>query len=49
MSERFVPDSYRGIRYNDPAFGFRWPSAPAVISERDRTHPDFTPASLDKA
>jgi dTDP-4-dehydrorhamnose 3,5-epimerase len=48
MSERFVPDSYRGIRYNDPAFGFRWPSEPVVISEKDRTHPDFTPASLDE-
>jgi len=47
MSERFVPDSYRGIRYNDPAFGFRWPAEPVVISDRDRAHPDFDLSSLD--
>src|SRR5436190_1157978 len=47
MSERFVPDSYRGIRYNDPAFRFRWPAEPIVISDRDRTHPDFALSLLD--
>jgi dTDP-4-dehydrorhamnose 3,5-epimerase len=48
MSEMFAPDSARGIRYNDPRFGFRWPIEPAVIAERDRTFPDFDPASLDR-
>lgn len=43
MSQKFVPESARGIRYNDPLFGFRWPMAPCVISERDRTFPDFDP------
>jgi dTDP-4-dehydrorhamnose 3,5-epimerase len=47
MSDMFAPESARGIRYNDPAFGFGWPAEPAVISERDRTFPDFDPASLD--
>lgn len=42
MSEMFDPDVYRGIRYNDPAFGFRWPMDPAVISPRDRSFPDFS-------
>lgn len=46
MSEMFAPGSYRGIRYNDPAFGFRWPMEPAVISEKDRTFPDFDPSVL---
>jgi len=46
MSEFYAPDSYRGIRYNDPAFGFHWPGPPLVISERDRTFPDFDPKSL---
>jgi dTDP-4-dehydrorhamnose 3,5-epimerase len=33
----------RGIRWNDPAFGVTWPILPAVISEKDRTFPDFNP------
>jgi dTDP-4-dehydrorhamnose 3,5-epimerase len=28
--------SGRGFRWDDPAVGVRWPSAPAVMSERDR-------------
>jgi dTDP-4-dehydrorhamnose 3,5-epimerase len=46
MSEMYAPSSYRGFRYNDPAFSFRWPSAPRVISEKDRGFPDFDPAIL---
>jgi dTDP-4-dehydrorhamnose 3,5-epimerase len=46
MSEFYSPDSYRGIRYNDPLFDFRWPMQPRVISEKDRTYPDFDPNSL---
>lgn len=48
MSEFFAPDSARGIRFNDPRFAFRWPIDPQVISERDRTFPDFDPASLER-
>lgn len=29
----------RGFRWDDPAVGIRWPSAPTVMSERDRTWP----------
>ena len=46
MSEFFVPGAGRGIRYNDPAFGVRWPSEPVVISERDRAYPDFDPRQI---
>lgn len=46
MSEFFAPQSARGIRYNDARFGFRWPMEATVISERDRSYPDFDPASL---
>jgi dTDP-4-dehydrorhamnose 3,5-epimerase len=49
MSEMFSPDSGRGIRYNDPLFDFRWPMEPRVISDRDRTFPDFDPASLEQS
>jgi dTDP-4-dehydrorhamnose 3,5-epimerase len=41
MSEFFHADSARGIRWDDPAFRIRWPKKVEVISERDRTFPDF--------
>ncbi len=41
MSELFVPDAAAGVRWNDPAFGIEWPIEVTVISERDRTYPDF--------
>jgi dTDP-4-dehydrorhamnose 3,5-epimerase len=41
MSHRYVPDAARGVRFDDPAFGIEWPVAPAVVSERDRSYPDF--------
>lgn len=46
MSARHAPHAARGIRYNDPALGVRWPMAPVLIGETDRTFPDFDPASL---
>lgn len=41
MSEFFVPELSRGVRWDDPAFKIDWPSQPVVLSERDRTYPDF--------
>jgi dTDP-4-dehydrorhamnose 3,5-epimerase len=41
MSEFYAPGHGRGIRWNDTAFGIRWPEEVCVISERDRTYPDF--------
>ena len=46
MSEFYTPTADRGLRYDDPAFDFRWPAAPAVISDRDRSFPDFDPRSV---
>jgi dTDP-4-dehydrorhamnose 3,5-epimerase len=43
MSEFYDPASARGVRWNDPAFKIDWPSAPKVISDRDRDYPDFIP------
>lgn len=31
----------RGIRWNDPQFSISWPMEPTVISDRDRSHPDY--------
>ncbi len=41
MSEFYHPETARGVRWNDPAFGISWPSTVQVISERDRSFPDF--------
>jgi dTDP-4-dehydrorhamnose 3,5-epimerase len=41
MSEVHHPESARGLRWNDPAFGIAWPNRVEVISDRDRTYPDF--------
>jgi dTDP-4-dehydrorhamnose 3,5-epimerase len=39
MSEIYYPDLARGLRWNDPAVGIRWPIAEAALSERDRNLP----------
>jgi dTDP-4-dehydrorhamnose 3,5-epimerase len=31
----------RGFRWNDPSFNIRWPNDIRMISERDRTYPDY--------
>ncbi len=41
MSEFYAPSSARGFRWNDPMFGIEWPEPVRVISERDRSYPDF--------
>jgi dTDP-4-dehydrorhamnose 3,5-epimerase len=41
MSTFHVPSAARGVRWNDPAFGIHWPDDNRVISERDRSYPDF--------
>jgi len=41
MSEEHRPELGRGIRWDDPAFGIRWPLRPQVMSVRDRDYPDF--------
>jgi dTDP-4-dehydrorhamnose 3,5-epimerase len=41
MSEFYNPEAASGFRWDDPAFGIAWPEQVTVISERDRTYPDF--------
>lgn len=41
MSAVYAPASARGVRWNDPAFGIQWPLDERIISERDRSYPDF--------
>jgi len=45
VGHRYVPESGRGARWDDPAFGIEWPeAAERIINERDRTYPDFKPS-----
>jgi dTDP-4-dehydrorhamnose 3,5-epimerase len=37
----YAPDASAGVRWNDPAFGVKWPAQPALISRRDAAYPDF--------
>ena len=41
MSEFHAPESARGVRWDDPAFAIRWPEGPRILSERDKSYPDF--------
>jgi dTDP-4-dehydrorhamnose 3,5-epimerase len=43
MSAFYAPDSARGVRWDDPAFGIAWPAANPIMSQRDRGFPDFLP------
>lgn len=44
MSEYYEPGAGRGVRWNDPVFGIRWPAAVTTIIERDNTYPDYVPS-----
>ncbi len=41
MSEFYHPESTRGVRWDDPAFGIAWPLRPTVISGQDRAYASF--------
>jgi dTDP-4-dehydrorhamnose 3,5-epimerase len=38
-SAPWAPQAESGVRWNDPAFGIRWPFEPVVISEKDAGWP----------
>ena len=43
MSEYYAPDCARGVRFDDPAFGIKWPVEHRIISEKDCSYEDFKP------
>jgi dTDP-4-dehydrorhamnose 3,5-epimerase len=44
ISEAYRPELARGVRFDDPAFGIRWPpGGDYVMSSRDRGYPAFDP------
>jgi dTDP-4-dehydrorhamnose 3,5-epimerase len=44
VDEFYSPEHERCIRYNDPKFALQWPTAPTVISDKDKNQPDFDAA-----
>jgi dTDP-4-dehydrorhamnose 3,5-epimerase len=43
MSTAYVPEANVGVRWDDPAFGIRWPLLVTEISQRDRSFSTFEP------
>ncbi len=41
VSDKYNPNSERGIRFSDPAFSVAWPTTPAEISDKDQSWPLF--------
>ncbi|MBM4386812.1 MAG: dTDP-4-dehydrorhamnose 3,5-epimerase [Deltaproteobacteria bacterium] len=46
ISEPYHPESARGVRWDDPAFGIAWPFEPAIISNIDKSYPEFLATSF---
>ena len=42
MSEFYHPESARGLRWDDTSFGIKWPIDALIISERDKSYPDWS-------
>ena len=41
VSNFYTPGKERGIRWNDPLFGIKWPTENPLLSPKDTSHPDF--------
>lgn len=41
ISEFHHPEAGDGVRWDDPAFGIRWPDRRRIIADRDRGYPDY--------
>jgi dTDP-4-dehydrorhamnose 3,5-epimerase len=43
VTEFYAPGAERGLRWNDPAIGIRWPVADPILSPKDAVHEDYVP------
>ncbi len=41
VSQFYAPESEQGVRYNDPAFNIEWPLEVEIISDKDKSWPDY--------
>jgi dTDP-4-dehydrorhamnose 3,5-epimerase len=44
ISDFYIPEAARGVRYDDPALAISWPAVPAIVSARDRSLPTVSEA-----
>jgi dTDP-4-dehydrorhamnose 3,5-epimerase len=42
----YAPDAVRGLRFDDPTVGIKWPLPPQAVSEQDMHWPFLEPSSL---
>ena len=45
MSAAYSPAHARGIRWDDQLFAIKWPLPEPILSEKDRSYPDFQPSA----
>jgi dTDP-4-dehydrorhamnose 3,5-epimerase len=43
ISEAYHPDHARGVRWDDPSIGIKWPLADPILSDKDCSYPDIEP------
>jgi dTDP-4-dehydrorhamnose 3,5-epimerase len=43
ISAAYRPECARGVRWDDPAFAIRWPISNPILSDKDRSFPDYKP------
>jgi dTDP-4-dehydrorhamnose 3,5-epimerase len=48
ISEFYVPEAAGGVRFDDPAFGIKWPLPVTIISDKDRMWPNFAGGGADQ-
>jgi dTDP-4-dehydrorhamnose 3,5-epimerase len=41
VSQEYTPSAERGVRWNDSAFGIRWPIADPILSAKDAAHANY--------
>jgi dTDP-4-dehydrorhamnose 3,5-epimerase len=46
-TEVYVPSDERGLAWNDPELGIRWPVTPPILSPRDRDFPQLRDAMTE--
>ncbi|MCH9029543.1 MAG: dTDP-4-dehydrorhamnose 3,5-epimerase [Bacteroidetes bacterium] len=47
VSQMYMPEYERGIKWDDPSIRINWPLKPTTISEKDQNHPPFTDGKYD--
>lgn len=47
MTAYYDPSGAAGVRWNDPAFGIRWPEDDRTIMDRDNAYPDFRVSQVE--